>query len=211
MEIEGTSCLRVECAGYTTLFGKAPYEAARKRYLDLKDAPLPEEDHSQPDPPVVYKPDNTVLWRFSDYEAIVARVKASHEVAVKNGQAIRAKHTKNAACAIDLTTPYSPLEPGQLDLSQSTPHAGATAPEPITSAPNARSLVSFLAFLRARNFTILLPRTMHHLVFNSEWMHLEDPNGTPYYVNVTTLAAQRQAPATGEIVRPNAPVAMADQ
>ena len=194
-------------AGHTTLFGKAPYAAARKRYLELKDVLLPGEDHSQPDPPVVHKPDGTVLWCFSDYEAIVARVKASHEVALKNGQAIRAKHAKNAADAIDLTTPYSPLEPAQPDPTQSTPQASATAPGSTTSAPNARSLQSF----PRRNFRDFTVATQCITLFNSEWMQLEDTTGTPYYVNVATCATQRQAPASGEIVRPSVPLATHDQ
>jgi hypothetical protein len=144
---------------------------------------------------------------FSDYEAIVARVKASHEVALKNGQAIRAKHAKNAADAIDLTTPYSPLEPAQPDPTQSTPQASATAPGSTTSAPNARSLQSF----PRRNFRDFTVATQCITLFNSEWMQLEDTTGTPYYVNVATCATQRQAPASGEIVRPSVPLATHDQ
>ena len=58
------SLTAVTVTGFNALVTKAPFAEGKKRYLELKDRPLPTPDTTAPDPPIVHKTDGSVLWRF---------------------------------------------------------------------------------------------------------------------------------------------------
>ena len=49
-----------------------------------------------------------MLWRLSDYEKILRRVRDSHDAAIAVGKATTTKHSATQAAAIDVTMPFSP-------------------------------------------------------------------------------------------------------
>jgi hypothetical protein len=122
-----------------------------------------------------------VLWRLSDYEKILQRVHDSHDAAIAVGKATTTKHSATQAVAIDMTMPFSPDAATQSASPEPTPQPAAAATQPLSA------IITLLSY--------------HPFVFKSrEWMRLNDPSGTPYFVNTSTLQLQVDPPASGEIV-----------
>ena len=124
--------------GFNALVTKAPFAEGKKRYLELKDRPLPTPDTTAPDPPIVHKTDGSVLWRFSDYEKIMQRVHDSHDVAIASAKATTIKHATAGDAAIDLTIPFSPTGETQTSPEPTPQPAAAAAEQPesaITALP----------------------------------------------------------------------------
>ena len=122
-----------------------------------------------------------MLWRLSDYAKILQRVHDSHDAAIAVGKATTTKHSATQAVAIDMTMPFSPDAATQSASPEPTPQPAAAATQPLSA------IITLLSY--------------HPFVFKSrEWMRLNDPSGTPYFVNTSTLQLQVDPPASGEIV-----------
>jgi hypothetical protein len=125
--------IKLPCTGHSKYIGKSPFTEGKKRYLELKDKPLPSPITSVPDPPLVHRPDKSVLWRLSDYEKILKRVHDSHDAAIAAGKAIATKHSATQAAAIDMTMPFSPDAATQSASPEPTPQPAAAATQPLSA------------------------------------------------------------------------------
>ena len=132
-----------------------------------------------------------MLWRLSDYEKILQRVHDSHDAAIAVRKATTTKHSATQAVAIDMTMPFSPDAATQSASPEPTPQPAAAATQPLSA------IITLLSYL----CPWIIMCHSHPFVFKSrEWMRLNDPSGTPNFVNTSTLQLQVDPPASGEIV-----------
>ena len=189
------SLIAAAVTGFNALVSKAPFAEGKKRYLELKDRPLPTPDTTTPDPPIVHKADGSVLWRFSDYEKIMQRVHDSHDAAIASAKATAIKHATAGDAAIDLTVPFSPL--GETQTSpEPTPQPAAAAAKQPESAINALPSLLFVCASLSQ---------IQSCVRTADWIKTYDPSGMPYYLNTNTHQVQWDAPPSGNIAYPPAP------
>ena len=130
-----------------------------------------------------------MLWRLSDYEKILRRVRDSHDAAIAVGKATATKHSATQAAAIDVTVPFSSDAATQSASPEPTPQPVAAATQPLSA------IITLLSCLCSG-----INSHSHPFVFKSEWMRLNDPSGAPYFVNTSTLQVQVDPPTSGEIV-----------
>lgn len=126
---------------------KAPFTEAKRRYLELKDKPLPTLDNSVSDPPIVHNPDGSVLWRLSEYDEILRRIHASHDVAISAAKKTVTKLTAKQAASIDMTVPFSPMGEPQLASPEPTPPPAALATQKESEAFTSHLVFECLAVL----------------------------------------------------------------
>ena len=75
-----------------------------------------------------------MLWRLSEFEAIMRHVHASHDAAIVVAKATTTKHTATKAAAIDMTMPFSPEGETQSASPEPTPQPAAAVTQQTESA-----------------------------------------------------------------------------